>query len=100
VYNAADEKKVNKVRETLKNDRRQELEDIKTLLNTGAGRRFFTRFFEDGRIFTTTFTGNSQTFFLEGHRNLALKYFNDICEASPERLTELMIRKENKEDEE
>ena len=62
----------------------QYIEDIRTLVAVPAGKRFFRQLFEDGYIFRTTFTGNSQGFFLEGHRNLALKIFQDVCEAAPE----------------
>ena len=76
--------------EKLENDRElyrsQELEDIRKILSMPEGLRFFKRMMEDGRIFTTTFTGNSQTFFLEGHRNLALKYFSDIVESCPDKV--------------
>jgi hypothetical protein len=68
-----------------------ELEDIRWLLNTQQGHRFFKRLFTEGRVFQTTFTGNSNTFFLEGHRNLALRFFGDVVEACPERIASLMI---------
>ena len=44
---------------------------------------------------TTTFTGNSHTFFLEGHRNLALKFFGDIVEAAPDKLVSLIVEGNN-----
>lgn len=77
--------------------RHQELEDIKLLMSSGAGQRFMKRLMEDGKIFSTSFTGNSQTFFLEGHRNLALKYFKDICEACPEKVRDLLINEQEDE---
>lgn len=77
-----------------KNERDTYLDDLRYLLRSPQGMRFFKKFFEDGHIFRSTFTGNSQTFFLEGHRNFALKYFADICEAAPEKVQELIIKKE------
>jgi hypothetical protein len=94
-HNAADEKKVKDAAKKQKNERDQQLEDIKDILARPAGLRFFRRMFDDASIFSTTFTGNSHTFFREGARNLALMYFNDVCEASPERVAELMIRKKD-----
>lgn len=79
-----DEKKKAKER------RLQELEDVKFILGTPQGVRFFRRLLESGRVFQTTFTGNSQTFFLEGHRNLALEFLADVVEATPDKITELM----------
>jgi hypothetical protein len=71
--------------------REQRLDDIRELLKIPAGRRFFKQFFDDGMVFRTTFTGNSQTFFNEGHRNLALKYLHDVAEASPESISSLIV---------
>ena len=94
-YIASEEDSVAEGQKEFKNKREQEIEDIKTILATAAGVRFFKRFLADGHVFKTTFTGNSHTFFLEGHRNLALKYLNDITEASPEKLSELMLVKKD-----
>ena len=91
-YNAADEKLVEDAAQKAKNKRNQELVDIKDIISTPAGLRFFRRLLEEGRVFRTTFTGNSQGYFLEGHRNLALRFFDDIAKAAPNKIAELMIR--------
>jgi hypothetical protein len=91
-FNASDEEAVKDKEKDLKNDRLQQLEDIKYILNTDAGKRFFQRFFEDGHVFRTSMTGNSYTYFQEGERNLALRYFGDIVEVCPEKVTELIIK--------
>ena len=86
-----------KQKEKLKAERTQELEDIKTLLKTDAGIRFFKRFFEITSVFSTTFKNSSDlTAFCEGQRNIGLTFFNDICEANPEKIPGLLIRKEIK----
>ena len=97
-HNAADEKQVNKAREDQKTQRDQELEDIKTLLDTPAGIRFFLRFFTKAKMFQTTFTGNSQTFFLEGQRNIALHFFEDVALACPDKIINVItnIKDEDK----
>lgn len=95
-YNAADEKQVKDKEKVVANERRQELEDIRTIINTPAGKRFFKRLMKDGRIYNTTFTGNSYSYFLEGNRNLALRYFNDICEAAPDKLIDVILIKERR----
>lgn len=94
VFDASDPKQVHAQEKKNQNARTQELEDIKTILNSAAGIRFFRRMLEDGRIFTTTFTGNSQTFFLEGHRNFVLKYLNDVVEVCPQRIVQLMLKED------
>lgn len=95
-YNAADEKQVEDQAEKVKSARDQELEDIKAIIETPAGLRMFKKMMDAGRIFSTSFTGNSQTFFLEGHRNFAMKYFIDIIEVTPHKVVDLM--KKTKED--
>lgn len=90
--NAADERIVHAQEEARKNDRKQEIEDIKSLMATPFGVRFVRRILAEGKVFSTTFTGNSQTFFLEGQRNLALKFFADIVEACPNRVSELITK--------
>lgn len=89
-YNAADERQVRDREKKSKSERDQELEDIKDIISRPSGLRFFKRMMKMGQMFSTTFTGNSQTFFLEGHRNFALQYFGDICEACPEKIAELV----------
>ena len=97
-YNAADEKKVKDKEQDLKNKKDQYIEDLKTILDTPAGVRFFKSLFDEGRIFNLSFTGNSATFFNEGRRSLALQVFNDICIARPDKIKDLMIRKEEDND--
>lgn len=98
-YNSADKNSIKDVEDKEKDERIQYLEDLKKILDTKEGIRFFRKFLADGYIFRTTFTGNSQTFFLEGQRNLALKYFNDICDADPTKLQTLMLQKKETEEE-
>lgn len=89
-YNASDAKQVQDREKKSENERKQELEDIKFIISTPAGMRFFKRMMLKGHMFSTTFTGNSHTFFLEGHRNFILEYFGDVCEACPEKVAELV----------
>ena len=80
----------------LKLEREQQLSDMAELLQIPAGRRFFYRLFEEGKLFHTTFTGNSQGMFYEGRRNLALVFFNDLCEVDPAALSALLTMKAEK----
>lgn len=97
-YNAADEKVVKVLEEKAKTERDQDLEDVKTLINTPAGIRFFRRMLAEAKVFHTSFTGNSQTFFFEGKRDLALMFLDDICEVAPERVAALMIKPADPDD--
>lgn len=95
--NAADDSELKDKAQRAQLRREQELEDIRIIAHTPSGLRFLKRLMNEGKVFTTTFTGNSQTFFFEGHRNLALKFLHDIVEASPESLTRLMLREPNED---
>ena len=80
--------------EGVKSQRDLELEDLKELIQIPAGVRFFKRMCVDASIFTTTFTGNSHTFFLEGKRDLALRYLRDIGEVRPDIFTKIILKEE------
>lgn len=73
--------------------REEELDDVRILLRCPSGKRFFSRLLNEGKIFSTTFSSDSAAAaFLEGHRNLALKIFNDVLVSSPELVAELLLR--------
>ena len=91
VYNASDKEQVKDADKKNKNRRKQELEDIKNIIARPEGMRFFRRLMEAGKVFDTTFTGNSNGYFLEGHRNLALIFFADIVDAAKNKVAELVI---------
>ena len=46
--------------------------DFMKLLDSKEGRRFFWNFIGQCRVFSNSFTGSSETFFLEGQRNAGL----------------------------
>jgi len=95
-HNAASKQQVAKGADEMQRQHMNDLEDVKKIVKTPHGLRFFRRLFDEGKIFQTTFTGNSNGYFLEGHRNLALKFLDDICEVAPECIPGLM-KKEDKE---
>ncbi len=66
-------------------------DDVRTVLGTRQGRRFFYRYLQFSKVFSTCFTGNSETFFNEGMRNVGLSILNDINSFAPEKY-ELMMR--------
>ena len=96
-YDASNPVDVMDAEQKVKNERDQELADIKAIINSPEGLRFFRRLMEDGMMFTTTWTGNSRGMFLEGHRNLVLKYFGDITEVAPNKIAELLTKEEERE---
>lgn len=72
--------------------RNQELSDLRILLNTEQGLRFFKRFFDEGRMFSSCMSGNSWTFYNCGQRDIVAQYFSDCAQACPEKIPELILR--------
>jgi hypothetical protein len=68
-----EEVQANKEQEA-KNDlaSRQLIEDFKKTFTTPWGQRIYKHLLARCHVFSTTFTGNSKTFFLEGERNIGL----------------------------
>ena len=59
--------------------------DLRFVMGTKQGRRFIGRLLAQAGLFTRSFTGNSETFFKEGRRSVALELLGDINEhAFPE----------------
>lgn len=71
-------------------------DDFKWLMGDKRGRRVVWRLLERTGVFRSSFTGNSETFFREGERNVGLVLMAHIHEYSPEQYA-LMIR-EQKDD--
>lgn len=64
--------------------REQEIADLKTVMSTPDGRRFIWALLGVAGIYRTSFTGNSETFYREGARNVGLRYLALIEENCPE----------------
>lgn len=77
--------------------RHREVEDFKWLMAHAQGRRFVWRLLELAGVFRTSFTGNSETFFREGMRNMGLVVLAEVHELVPEAFVKML--KENKTDE-
>jgi hypothetical protein len=65
-------------------EREEELKDLQRVLSTDYGRRFIWRMINQCGMFRSSFTGNSQTFMMEGERNIALWLTAECGEADPE----------------
>lgn len=71
-------------------------EDLRRVMSTASGRRFVWGQLERAGVFRSSFTGNSETFFREGQRNIGLMLLADVNEFCPEQyLTMLMESKEH-----
>lgn len=94
VKNAANQEQVQQAEGKVRKTREQELIDIKWILSEPIGRRFLWRYLDICGVFRSSFTQSSETFFLEGQRNIGLKILADINEAHPEAY--LLMMKESK----
>lgn len=91
-----DDEDVQAQNDALKVLRDQQLDDIRLLLLTLHGQRFFLRLLTEGNVFRSTFsTDTHASAFNEGQRNFALKIFNDIVQSSPESVPVLLTRRED-----
>lgn len=64
--------------------RQVEANDIKWLMSSRQGRRIAWRLLDKAGIYRTSFTGNSETFFKEGMRNIGLFLIAEIHAHAPE----------------
>ena len=74
----------------LKLERERELNDLRLILKTPEGKRFFKRMFNNGHMELEAFTGNSGTFYNLGIRAATLKHWNDVKEADPVAFVEIL----------
>jgi hypothetical protein len=77
------------VNDTYKRRREKELTDLLKVLALPEGRRFIWRLLSEAGVFRTSFTGNSQTYFNEGRRDLGLLFLNEVMAAKPEAFTQM-----------
>lgn len=94
--NYADPKESEKRNDRVAREKQKFGEDLLTVLGTPQGRRFYWRLMTHCGIYKNSFTGNSQTFFNEGMRNVGLKLMGDLMENAPEMY--ILMIKENKHD--
>ncbi len=56
----------------------QNIMDLEAVLSTEAGCRFIFALLNECHVFSSSFTGNSETFFQEGERNVGLALMEHI----------------------
>lgn len=67
-----------------------EEDDFRWLMADKRGRRIMWRLLERTRVYQSSFTGNSQTFFNEGTRNVGLMLISDIQKHCPEQFVVML----------
>lgn len=83
------EKLNDKRKERQKRKRDRELSDIREVLLKPEGRRFIWRLLSEAGVFRGSFTGNSETFFKEGQRDIGLLVLRDCMEAKPDSFSQM-----------
>lgn len=77
--------KIEEERIELERKNREFDEDLILEMSTVWGRRNVWRLLEEAKVHSTTFTGNSQTYFLEGKRDIGLWKLAHIMRVCPEK---------------
>ena len=90
VKNAADRNQVKKAADKEKFSKEDEVKDLQEILALPAGKRFIWRYLEKCGVFQSSFTGNSETFFREGERNIGLQLLDEVSRADLKSLIEIM----------
>lgn len=67
-----------------------EQEDFKWLMGNKRGRRIVWRLLERTGVYRSSFTGNSETFFREGMRNVGLTLLAQIHEITPDQFAVML----------
>jgi hypothetical protein len=87
-------------REDIENQRKLERDiekaDFAWLMSDKRGRRFMWRMLEFTGLYRSSFTGNNETFFKEGARNVGLRLISDIHEFAPESYTQMLDEQRKK----
>lgn len=84
VTNAANAEQVKKAGKKVTRTRDTELEDVRFILSSKQGRRFYWNLLASCRVFQLSYTGSADTNFNEGMRNVGIKYLADMNDAKPE----------------
>lgn len=82
-YDAGEETQVKQKKTKAQLNRERETESLRSILSSYDGRAFLWRLLEECGIYTSSFTGNSTTFFNEGKRHIGLWTLNEVMEVDP-----------------
>jgi hypothetical protein len=77
--------------------RQLEREDVAWLMGSPRGRRIVWRLLETCGVYRSSMTGNSETYFREGMRNVGLILLRDIHDATPDEFV-LMLKEHRPDD--
>lgn len=84
VSNASSPKQVERAQSKQKDQARQQMDDIRTLLETAEGRRFLWRLLGHCRVFESVFEPNSRMAYNSGMQDVGHFVLGEIMKARPE----------------
>lgn len=90
VKNAADGQQVKDADRKIRYGRKQELSDVRNILENDYGRRFVWRYLGMCRVFESSWAPSAAIHFYEGQRDIGLKILADVTEADDEALIRMM----------
>ena len=93
-YDASNEQHVKSRKTKTKLKREDQLSALRDILESDGGKEFFWRLLARCKLYETSFTGNIQTFFNEGKREVGLWVLSEIVAADPKAYANMMIKNE------
>jgi hypothetical protein len=72
--------------------------DLKVILGTENGRRYLYELIDFCGLYRPSMTGNSQTFFNEGMRNVGMKIMADVTKADANSFIQMMTEHKNRKE--
>jgi hypothetical protein len=93
-YDSSDEQHVKGRKTKAKIRREDQLSAMRHILEEEGGQEFFWRLLARCKLYETSFTGNSQTFFNEGKREVGLWVLSEIVAADPAAYAKMMMKNE------
>jgi len=91
-YDASDEQQVKSKKTRAKIDRDNQLSSMRDIVESDGGQEFLWRLLARCKVYETSFTGNSQTFFNEGKREVGLWVLSEIVAADPAAYAKMMMK--------
>lgn len=98
VKNVADEKQVKKAKMSDEQRRRQELNDLASILQEPHGRRFIWRLLERCNVFESIQRQSAEIHYLSGQRDVGLFLMSEVTEADQIALFKMMLESSEKKD--
>ena len=93
----SDKKEIDAIKQKNKSNDDTFKEDIIWLMSNPRGRRIVYGDLVRCHMYETSFTGNSQTFFKEGERNVALQRLQDIIDNCPDKYMVMLEENQNRD---